>query len=94
VLSPDVVLGALSERALPWALRDGALERVVEHRDFATALAFVDAVGWLAEVADHHPDVDIRWGTVTLRLVTHSAGGITSRDLDLAAAVEGLLHLS
>ena len=90
VLDPSAVDAALAERGLPWDRRDGALERVVRLPDFARALAFVNAVGRLAELADHHPDVDIRWGTVTLRLSTHSAGGITSRDLDLASSIERL----
>ena len=60
--------------------------KVVRRRDFAGALAFVNAVGALAEAADHHPDIDIRWDTVTLRLSTHSAGGLTEKDLALAAA--------
>jgi 4a-hydroxytetrahydrobiopterin dehydratase len=48
----------------------------------------VNAVGALAEAADHHPDIDIRWNTVTLRLATHSAGGITEKDLALAAGID------
>jgi 4a-hydroxytetrahydrobiopterin dehydratase len=90
VLSHEAVDRALAERGLPWERVDDELVRVVRLADFAKALAFVDAVGWLAEVANHHPDVDIRWGTVTLRLTTHSAGGLTRRDLDLAASIEGL----
>lgn len=58
--------------------------------DFAGALAFVNAVGAQAERRDHHPDIDIRWNTVTLVLSTHSAGGLTEADLDLAAAISGL----
>ena len=53
-------------------------------KDFADALAYVNAVGALAEEMDHHPDIDIRWNTVTLRLSTHSAGGLTQLDLELA----------
>ena len=58
--------------------------------DFAAALAFVNAVGAEAERRDHHPDMDIRWNTVTLVLSTHSAGGLTDADLDLAAAISRL----
>ena len=53
------------------------LVKVAPGRDFADALAYVNAVGALAEEMDHHPDIDIRWNTVTLRLSTHSAGGLT-----------------
>jgi 4a-hydroxytetrahydrobiopterin dehydratase len=59
-------------------------------RDFADALAYVNAVGELAERANHHPDIDIRWNAVTLRLSTHSAGGITQADLDLAGRIDAL----
>jgi 4a-hydroxytetrahydrobiopterin dehydratase len=62
----------------------------VRRGGFAGALAFVNQVGALAEAADHHPDVDIRWDTVTLRLSTHSAGGLTEKDLSLAAQVDAL----
>jgi len=58
--------------------------------DFADSLAFVNAVGALAEDMDHHPDVDIRWNVVTLRLSTHSAGGLTRKDLELARRIDAL----
>jgi 4a-hydroxytetrahydrobiopterin dehydratase len=67
-------------------------ELVTERRgkDFADSLAFVNAVGALAQEMDHHPDIDIRWNTVTLRLTTHSAGGLTGLDLDLARRIDAL----
>lgn len=58
--------------------------------DFAGALAFVNAVGAEAERRNHHPDIDIRWNKVTLVLSTHSAGGLTEADFDLAATISGL----
>jgi 4a-hydroxytetrahydrobiopterin dehydratase len=58
--------------------------------DFAAALAFVNAVGAEAEQRNHHPDIDIRWNTVTLVLSTHSEGGLTEADFDLAAVISGL----
>lgn len=64
---------------------DGALEREFRFPDFATALAFVNRVGELAEVENHHPDVTLGWGRATLRWSTHSAGGVTERDHELAA---------
>jgi 4a-hydroxytetrahydrobiopterin dehydratase len=59
-------------------------------RVFADALAYVNAVGALAEEMDHHPDIDIRWNRVTLRLSTHSAGGITEADLELGRRIDAL----
>jgi 4a-hydroxytetrahydrobiopterin dehydratase len=73
-----------------WDLADGQLVKVVESASFLAALDFVMAVGRLAEEADHHPDIDIRWRTVRLALVTHDAGGITELDLALARAVDAL----
>ena len=75
---------------LDWQREGDELVKVAKRGDFAGALAFVNAVGALAEDANHHPDIDIRWNTVTLRLTTHSAGGLTAKDLDLARAVDAL----
>lgn len=77
---------------LDWERQGDLLVKVVRRDDFAGALALVNAVGELAEAADHHPDIDIRWNTVTLRLTTHSAGGLTAKDLALAAEIDGLLE--
>jgi 4a-hydroxytetrahydrobiopterin dehydratase len=75
---------------LAWE-RDGSeLVKVVKRADFAGALEYVNEVGALAEQVDHHPDIDIRWNTVTLRLTSHSAGGLTDMDLVLAKAIDGL----
>jgi 4a-hydroxytetrahydrobiopterin dehydratase len=86
--TPDELAHALT--TLRWTLDGGALTQVTRHKDFADALAFVNAVGALAEAANHHPDIDIRWDTVTLRLLTHSRGGITDADLELAAEIDCL----
>ena len=59
-------------------------------KDFRDALLFVNAVGFLAERANHHPDVFISWNKVTLTLVTHSAGGLTENDFALAREVNDL----
>lgn len=77
--------------ALGWQRRGRALARVVELDDFAGAVRFVNSVAALAERADHHPDISISWNRVELVLTTHSAGGVTPADLDLAGAVNGLL---
>lgn len=90
VLGADAVDQALNERGLAWHREGDELVKTSKHKGFAGALAYVNAVGELAEAADHHPDVDIRWNTVTLRLATHSEGGITEKDLALAALVDAL----
>jgi 4a-hydroxytetrahydrobiopterin dehydratase len=73
-----------------WVEVDGALEREFEFADFAEALAFVNRVGLLAEEANHHPDVEIRWNRVRLRSWTHVTGTITDRDRELAERVNRL----
>lgn len=70
-----------------WVEEGGALRRDFRFADFAGALAFVNRVGELAEQVDHHPDIDIRWRTLTFRCSTHSAGGVTELDVALAAAI-------
>ena len=57
-------------------------------RPFPAAVRFVDFVAELAEVADHHPDIDIRYNRVRLTLSTHSAGGVTEKDFALARAID------
>ena len=64
--------------------------KVVRRHDFAEALGYLNQVGALAEAAGHHPDCELRWNTVTLRLRTHSLGGITDADLALAARIDEL----
>ena len=68
-----------------WNEVDDALERTFVFGNFAEALAFVNRVGELAEAENHHPDIRIDYSRVTLRWWTHTAGGITDRDRDLAA---------
>jgi 4a-hydroxytetrahydrobiopterin dehydratase len=74
-----------------WTEQDGALRRTVQLPSFAAAIAFVNRVAELAEAENHHPDIDIRYRTVTIAWTTHSAGGITERDRELAARTERLL---
>lgn len=90
VLGPTEVDAAIDERRLAWRREGDVLVKEVDCGDFAAALAYVNRVGALAEQANHHPDVDIRWRTVVLRLSTHSAGGLTERDLSLAADIDAL----
>ncbi len=70
-----------------WTISDGQLTRTVTRKDFRDALLFVNAVGFIAERAEHHPDILISWNAVTLTLVTHSAGGLTSKDFELARQI-------
>jgi 4a-hydroxytetrahydrobiopterin dehydratase len=77
--------------ALPgWKIVSGELVRTFQFKDFRASLAFVNQVGDLAEAAGHHPDIDIRYNKVRLALVTHDAGGLTTKDFDLAAQADKL----
>jgi 4a-hydroxytetrahydrobiopterin dehydratase len=76
---------------MTWEVRDGKLTRVFELPSFPEAVAFVGKVAEIAEAQDHHPDIDIRWRTVTLAVNTHDQGGaITAKDHALAAAIDAL----
>jgi 4a-hydroxytetrahydrobiopterin dehydratase len=71
-----------------WTLENGMLAKTYTHPTFPEAVVFVNVVAHLAELADHHPDIDIRYSKITLRLVTHDSGGITGKDVDLATRIE------
>lgn len=71
--------------------RDGdSIVRTYEFGDFVEAMGFVTSVALASEKAFHHPDIDVRWNKVTLRLSTHSEGGLTEKDTDLASQVDDL----
>lgn len=90
VLSEAEVRAALAE--LPaWTGDAQALRLTRKFPDFPAAISAVVAVADVAEERDHHPDIDIRWRTVTFILRTHSAGGVTVLDVSLAAAITDLL---
>ena len=80
-------VSAALRRTPGWERAGGELRRTYRFRDFREALAFVNRVGGLAEAAGHHPDIDIRYNAVTLVLTTHDAGGLTSKDFELARAI-------
>ena len=74
-----------------WTRRGAVIRRTYEFKDFVAAMRFVNAVAKLAEKANHHPDIDIRWNRVTLALTTHDVGGLTGKDFALAARFDGLV---
>jgi 4a-hydroxytetrahydrobiopterin dehydratase len=73
-----------------WTLEGREIRKTYGLKDFVHAMGFVSSVALLAEKANHHPDIDIRWNNVTLHLSTHSAGGLTDKDIELAKAIEAL----
>lgn len=74
-----------------WSGDPGGITRTVELASFPDAIGLVDRVAVTAEKLDHHPDIDIRWRTVTFRCVTHSAGGVTGRDIELARRIDEIV---
>jgi len=87
LLSPTDVDAALS--SLPGWVRSGdTITKTFDCPSFAAAIAFVTRVGFLAEAANHHPDLDVRWRRVHVALTTHDAGGLTELDTQLAGAIE------
>jgi 4a-hydroxytetrahydrobiopterin dehydratase len=73
-----------------WKLVGKEIQKMYELKDFVHAMGFVNSVALLAEKANHHPDIDIRWNKVTLKLSTHSAGGLTEKDFNLAREIENV----
>jgi 4a-hydroxytetrahydrobiopterin dehydratase len=76
-------------QALPGCYyEDGWIRRVYKTDGWPTTLMLVNAIGYLAEAAYHHPDLSVTWGRLTVKLSTHSAGGITDKDFELARRIE------
>ena len=89
LLSDADVTAALGELA-GWEREGDEIVRTFECATFADAIAFVVRIGFFAERADHHPDVDIRWRKVRAALTTHDAGGLTDLDVELARQITGV----
>lgn len=86
VLNPDALHHALA--ALDgWTGTLDGIERTFTFADFAESMRFVGWVADLAEERNHHPDIHVSWNTVRLELLTHSAGGVTQADIDLATSI-------
>lgn len=92
LLSPEEVKLYL-KTLTGWQLRDSAIQKQFEFDSFLPAIDFVNHVAGLAEKADHHPDITINYRRVTMSLCTHSAGGITQKDFDLAKKIDHAEHL-
>jgi 4a-hydroxytetrahydrobiopterin dehydratase len=75
-----------------WTGDQAGLHRTAELPSFPAAIAVVDRVAEVAEELDHHPDIDIRWRTLTFSCVTHSAGGVTGKDVTLAGRIDEIVR--
>jgi len=88
LLTDDQIDLAIRDHLPEWKVVDNELVRSVKKPTFMDGIRLVATVAQLAESMNHHPDIDIRWTTVTFRLSTHSAGGLTAYDLELARAID------
>ena len=71
-----------------WYYEDGWIRRIYKTDGWPTTLMLVNAIGYASEAAYHHPDLSVTWARVTVKLMTHSAGGITDKDFSLAKRLE------
>lgn len=90
-LLDDEALAAALDTLDGWAGDRMGITRTVQLASFPAAIGVVDRVAAIAESMDHHPDIDIRWRTVTFYCVTHSAGGVTAKDIDLASRIDQIV---
>ena len=81
-------LGSLSG----WARRGATIVKTYQFKTFPEGVAFVGRVAEVAEAANHHPDIDIRYTKIICTLSTHDSGGITQKDLDLARAMDSVVE--
>jgi 4a-hydroxytetrahydrobiopterin dehydratase len=79
------------ERLEGWERDDQTIRKLYTFKAFADGIRFVDRVAAAADAVDHHPDIDIRYTTVVMALSTHSAGGLTTKDFQLAEAIDRLV---
>lgn len=84
----DADISARLETLPEWSQPGEEIQRTFRFKDFAAAMVFVERVAERAERVQHHPDILIRYGRVTLSLSTHDAGGITDKDFDFAQAAD------
>jgi len=77
-------------RTVQWQRIDSFLVRAIRFKSFTDAVDFVAAIAPVAESINHHPDIDVRWRTVNLRVQTHSEGGLTEFDFELARRLDAL----
>jgi len=84
----DADLQAALHNLTGWQTGGDAIRRTFQFGGFPAAIAFVNRVAELAEAANHHPDIDIRYNKVSIGLSTHDEGGVTEKDVDLAAKLD------
>lgn len=89
-MTEDEVAAALAGRP-EWVETGEAIQRTFQFKSFVEAMKFVNRVAEAAELANHHPDILVRYNKVTMTLSTHDAGGISAKDFDLAAKMDSMV---
>jgi 4a-hydroxytetrahydrobiopterin dehydratase len=90
LIPDDAVTARLKEELPAWTYEDGWIRRKFNTDGWPTTLMLVNAIAFLGEAAWHHPDLDVTWGKIKVKLKTHVSGGITERDFALAKEIEKL----
>jgi Pterin-4a-carbinolamine dehydratase len=91
-LLSDIEIQRMLGKIPGWTRKGDSIVRTFQFKDFLSGIDFVGGVAQVAEAAQHHPDIDIRYNKVTCALSTHSEDGITQKDLDLAAQIDHVLE--
>jgi 4a-hydroxytetrahydrobiopterin dehydratase len=89
LLDEDAIARGLAQ-APEWQRDGDAIVKTATLADFKEAMAYVNQIAEIAEERNHHPDITIQWNKITLSLSTHSAGGLTDNDFDLARRIDAL----
>jgi 4a-hydroxytetrahydrobiopterin dehydratase len=90
-LLSDTDVDARLKKLRGWKREGAFISKKFEYHEFMDGIAFVRAIAKIAEKEEHHPDISIRYTTITLSIQTHSEGGVTDWDLDLAERIEAYL---
>ena len=90
-LLSDIEIQRMLGKIPGWSRKGDSIVKTFQFKDFLSGIDFVGGVAEVAEKANHHPDIDIRYNKVTCTLSTHSEDGITQKDLNLAAQIDGVL---
>jgi 4a-hydroxytetrahydrobiopterin dehydratase len=88
LLTDDEITARMGSLNGDWTGTTERLRRSIEFADFPTAAQFINALAPVCEELDHHPDLALRWRWVDIELSTHSAGGVTAKDIELAERVD------
>ncbi len=93
VLEIQEIVQVLAEELKNWSLEGGYITKSFNTRNWKETIFLVNAIAYLAEVQNHHPDLEVSYKSLKVKLRTHSANGITQKDVKLARSIEMLLKL-